>query len=161
MERVIVCPVCHDSDTCFEEMQENYSSYMCFNCGFMSDSRYRAGSVELVDNMNASPQLVQDLQHHDEKKGIVWFPCVINMGELGIIYPDEDPQEKAAFKAKQKKNYVWKYAKVVEISEDMREQYDNYDKRLDVENAQVYSKHEFFKACQDMGIIKDLDKKDK
>ena len=161
MERVIVCPVCYDSDTCFEEVQENYSSYMCFNCGFMSDSRYRAGSVELVDNMNASPQLVQDLQHHDEKKGIVWFPCVINMGELGIIYPDEDPQEKAAFKAKQKKNYVWKYAKVVEISEDMREQYDNYDKRLDVENAQVYSKHEFFKACQDMGIIKDLDKKDK
>ena len=161
MERVIDCPICYDSDTCFEEVQENYSSYMCFNCGFMSDSRYRAGSVELVDNMNASPQLVQDLQHHDEKKGIVWFPCVINMGELGIIYPDEDPQEKAAFKAKQKKNYVWKYAKVVEISEDMREQYDNYDKRLDVENAQVYSKHEFFKACQDMGIIKDLDKKDK
>ncbi len=156
MERVIVCPVCYDSDTCFEEMQENYSSYMCFNCGFMSDSRYRVGSVELIDNMNASPQLVKDLQYHDEKKGIVWFPCVINMGEMGIIYPDEDPQEKAAFESKQKKNYVWKYAKVVEISEDMREQYDNYDKRLDVENAKVYGKFEFFKACQDMGIIKDL-----
>ena len=23
MERVIVCPVCKDSDTCFEEMQEH------------------------------------------------------------------------------------------------------------------------------------------
>ena len=34
--------------------------------------------------------------------------------------------------------------------------YNNYDKRLDVENAKVYSKYEFFKACQDMGIIKDL-----
>lgn len=161
MERVITCPVCYDSDSCFEEMQEQFSSYMCFNCGFMSDSRYRAGSVELLDNMNASPQLVQDLQHHDLKKNIVWFPCVINMGELGIIYPDEDPQEKAAFKATDKKNYVWKYAKVIEIPEDMREQYDNYDKRLDVENAKVYEKFEFFKACQDMGIIKDLDKKDK
>ena len=31
MERVITCPVCYDTDTCFEEMQENYSSYMCFN----------------------------------------------------------------------------------------------------------------------------------
>ena len=113
MERVIVCPVCKDSDTCFEEIQENFSSYMCFNCGFMSDTRYRAGSVELLDNLNQSPQLVQDLQYNDETKGIVWFPCVINMGELGIIYPDEDSQDKAAFKATDKKNYVWKYAKVV------------------------------------------------
>ena len=156
MERVIVCPVCKDSDTCFEEIQENFSSYMCFNCGFMSDTRYRAGSVELLDNLNQSPQLVQDLQYFDEAKGIVWFPCVINMGELGIIYPDEDPQDKASFKATDKKNYVWKYAKVAEIPEEERAKYDNYDKRLDVENAKVYGKYEFFKACQDMGIIKDL-----
>ena len=161
MERVIVCPVCKDTDTCFEEIQENFSSYMCFNCGFMSDTRYRAGSVELLDNLNQSPQLVQDLQYFDEAKGIVWVPCVINMGELGIIYPDEDSQDKAAFKATDKKNYVWKYAKVVEIPEDMTGLYDNYDKRLDVENAKTYGKHEFFKACQDMGIIQDLNKKDK
>ena len=89
MERVIICPVCKDSDTCFEEIQEHFSSYMCFNCGYMSDTRYRAGSVELLDNLNQSPQLVQDLQYFDEAKGIVWFPCVINMGEKGIIYPDE------------------------------------------------------------------------
>ena len=161
MERVIVCPVCHDSDSCFEEIQEHFSSYMCFNCGFMSDSRYRIGSVELIDNMTASPQLVQDLQYHDEKKGIVWFPCVINMGERGIIYPDEDTSAvEASYMHGNKKKYVWKYAKVAEIPEEERAKYDNYDKRLDVENAQVYSKHEFFKACQDMGIIKDLKVKD-
>ena len=156
MERVVVCPVCKDTDSCFEEMQENFSSYMCFNCGYMSDSRYRVGSVELVDNMNASPQLVQDLQYVDETKGIVWFPCVINMGELGIIYPDEDSQNKAAFKATDKKNYVWKYAKVVEIPEDEREKYDNYDSRLDVENAETYEKFEFLEACKSMGITQDL-----
>ena len=156
MERVIICPVCKDSDTCFEEIQEHFSSYMCFNCGYMSDTRYRAGSVELLDNLNQSPQLVQDLQYFDEAKGIVWFPCVINMGEKGIIYPDEDSQTSAAFKAAQKKNYVWKYAKVVEIPEEDREKFNNYDKRLDVENAKLYGKYDFFKACQDMGIIKDL-----
>ena len=110
MERVIVCSVCKDMDSCFEEIQDNFSSFMCFNCGFMSDTRYRAGSVELLDNLNKSPQLIQDLQYHDEQKDIVWFPCVINMGELGVIYPDEDLQEKAAFRAKEKKSYVWKYS---------------------------------------------------
>ena len=156
MERVIVCSVCKDMDSCFEEIQDNFSSFMCFNCGFMSDRRDRAGRVELLDNLNKSPQLIQDLQYHDEQKDIVWFPCVINMGELGVIYPDEDLQEKAAFRAKEKKSYVWKYAKVVDVPEDEREKYNNYDKRLDVENAQVYDKHEFLNACQDMGIIKDL-----
>ena len=162
MERVVICPVCKDGDSCFEEMQENFSSFMCFNCGYMSDTRYRVGSVELVDNMNASPQLVQDLQYHDESRGIVWFPCVINMGELGIIYPDESvsSESRASFKAKDKKNYVWKYAKVVEIPEEERANYNNYDKRLDVDNAKVYDKFEFFNACQDMGIIKDLKKKE-
>ena len=156
MERVIVCPVCKDSDTCFEEIQENFSSYMCFNCGFMSDTRYRAGSVELLDNLNQSPQLVQDLQYHDEKKGIVWFPCVINMGELGIIYPDEDSQDKASFKATDKKNYVWKYAKVIEIPEEEREKYNNYDRRLDVEDAKRFSQYNFLGACEELGITKDL-----
>ena len=43
MERVIDCPVCYNTDQCFEEVQEEYSSYLCFNCGFMSDSRYEIG----------------------------------------------------------------------------------------------------------------------
>ena len=67
-----------------------------------------------------------------------------------MIFPEGTP-----------KDYVWKYAKVVEIPEEERVNYNNYDKRLDVENAKVYGKYEFFKACQDMGIIKDLDKKGK
>ena len=40
MERVVDCPVCYDPDTCFEDIQEEFKSYMCFNCGFMSSSYY-------------------------------------------------------------------------------------------------------------------------
>ena len=42
------------------------------------------------------------------------------MCERVIIYPDEDPQQKAEFKATEKTNYVWKYAKVVEIPEEVQ-----------------------------------------
>ena len=71
------------------------------------------------------------------------------MGPKGIIFPEGST-----------KLWTWKYAKVVEIPEEERANYNNYDKRLDVENAQVYGKFEFFKACQDMGIIQDLKPKD-
>ena len=141
MERVIDCPCCFDTDKCFEDIQEEFSSYLCFACGYMSDSRYKIGSVNLIENLKTSPQLVQDLQYHDKARGIVWFPCVINMGEMGIIFPEGT-----------KKDYKWKYAKLVDIPEEQRDIYEGHSKRLDVENANTYDKDNFLQACKDMGI---------
>ena len=139
MERVIICPRCLDTDHCFEEVQETYSSYLCFSCGFMSDSRYSVG------NLKKSPKLVQDTAFEDEKRNIIWFPSVVNMGDLGMIFPEGTPEE-----------YVWRYAKVIEIPEEERDQYNNYDRRLDVDNAETFKRNEFIKACEAMGITRKM-----
>ena len=145
MERVITCPVCWDNNQCFEEVQETFSSYLCFHCGFMSDSRYEVDSLQLLDNLKKSPKLVQKLKVEDKERNIMWFPSVINMGELGMIFPEGTPED-----------YVWKYAKVIDIPEEERHKYDNYDKRLDVDGAFTFSQNEFMKACDEMGITKEL-----
>ena len=145
MERVITCPVCWDNNQCFEEVQETFSSYLCFHCGFMSDSRYEVDSLQLLDNLKKSPKLVQELKIEDKERNIMWFPSVINMGELGMIFPEGTPEE-----------YVWKYAKVIDIPEEERHKYDNYDRRLDVEGAFTFNRHEFMKAGDEMGITKEL-----
>ena len=145
MERVISCPVCWDNNQCFEEVQETFSSYLCFHCGFMSDSRYEVDSLQLLDNLKKSPKLVQELKFEDKDRNIMWFPSVINMGELGMIFPEGSPED-----------YVWKYAKVIDIPEEERHKYDNYDKRLDVDGAFTFSQNEFMKACDEMGITKEL-----
>ena len=145
MERVIDCPVCYDTDRCFEDIQENFVSYLCFNCGFMSDSRFEIDSVGLIENLKKSPKLVQDLQFKDKKKNIEWFPAVINMGEKGLIFPEGQPD-----------NYVWKYAQVVDVPEEEREKYNNYDRRLDVENAESFGQKGFLEACKQMGITRDI-----
>lgn len=145
MERVIDCPVCGNTDQCFEEVQETFSSFLCFCCGFMSDSRYEIGSLQLIENLKKSPKLVQDTQLKDTERGIVWFPSVINMGELGMIFPEGTPD-----------NYKWKYARVVDIPEEERPIYDNHVKRLDVENAMTFERDEFLKACEEMGITQRL-----
>ena len=145
MERVITCPVCWDNNQCFEEVQETFSSYLCFHCGFMSDSRYEVDSLQLLDNLKKSPKLVQELKVEDKERNIMWFPSVINMGELGMIFPEGSPED-----------YVWKYAKVIDIPEEERHKDDNYDKRLDVDGAFTFSQNEFMKACDEMGITKEL-----
>ena len=144
MEKVIICPVCFDSDKCFEDVQETFSSYLCFACGFMSDSRYEIGSLQLIDNLKKSPQLVRETQFEDKDRNITWFPSVINMGKLGMIFPEGTKDE-----------YVWKYAKVIDIPEEDRKLYDNYSQTLDVENAETFKQHEFIEACKAMGITED------
>ena len=57
MERVIDCPCCKDIDSCFEEVQENFSSFICFKCGFMSDSRFEHGSLQTIENEKTTPKL--------------------------------------------------------------------------------------------------------
>ena len=145
MEKVITCPVCFDADHCFEDIQETFSSYLCFKCGFMSDSRYEIGSLKLIDNLKNSPKLVRESKFEDKDRNIVWFPSIINMGKLGIIFPEGDSEK-----------YIWKYAKLVDVPEEERAIYDNYDQRLDVENAQTFGQNEFMKACKAMGITREL-----
>ena len=145
MEKIIDCPVCFNTDQCFEEVQKEYSSFLCFHCGFMSDSRYQLGSLEMIDNLKNSPKLVQETKFEDTERNIMWFPSVINLGELGMIFPEGTPEK-----------YVWRYAKVVDIPVAEREKFNNYSKRLDVENAMTFGQYEFMKACEEMGITRDM-----
>ena len=145
MERVIDCPCGKDKDSCFEEVQENFSSFMCFACGFMSDTRFEKDSLQTIENEKSTPRLVTDLKFHDKERDIIWYPSVINMGALGMIFPEGSP-----------KKWNWRYAKVVEIPQNEREQYEGYSSRLDIENAKTFDKDDFLSACKEMGITKDL-----
>ena len=136
MERVIDCPLCYDQDRCFEDVQETFSSYMCFNCGFMSNSNY---TDENMDKIQQTSQLVKDLSVKDYDRNIWWYPSVVNMGKLGIIFPEGSTND-----------WVWKFASVVKVDEEDKEKYpvpgkdgEYYTERLDVENAVEFGQYEF------------------
>jgi Zn ribbon nucleic-acid-binding protein len=146
MERVIDCPVCYDQDSCFEDIQEEFKSYMCFNCGFMSSTYYTKDSDNKVEGTS---QLVNDLKFFDKEREIYWYPSVVNMGKLGIIYPEGSVD-----------NWKWRFAVVVEVEEDEKESYPVldeegkfYTEKLDVENAMEFGQYEFMLACKAMGIV--------
>jgi len=151
MERKITCPNCFNSTQCFEEeiKNKNFSSYMCFNCGFNSNSLYKNDSQELEKAVNASTQLMNEVSMYDYERNIHWFPSVLNMGQLGIIYPEGT-----------RDNWMWKFASVRELSEEEKKdpKYKGHQSMLDVETAIEYGQYEFLNACTDMGIIKGVDK---
>ena len=149
MERVIDCPICYDSDTCFEDTQEKFKSYMCFNCGFMSSSHYIEENLDKVENTS---KLVNELKFFDEEREIYWYPSVVNMGPKGIIFPEGNVE-----------HWVWKYAEVVEVPKEEQKNYpipdkdgEFYTEKLDVENAQTFGQYEFLAACKLMGITTEI-----
>ena len=93
MERVIDCLFCKDKDSLFEEVQENFSSFMCFACGFMSDTRFEKDSLQTIENEKSTPRLVTELKFQDTERDIIWYPSVINMGALGMIFPEGNQKE--------------------------------------------------------------------
>lgn len=152
MEKKITCPNCFNGERCFEDIQEQedntFSSYMCFNCGYTSNSAYTWDSPELKKAQTGATQLMNDVSYFDEERNIMWFPSVLNMGKLGVIYPEGS-----------KNNWVYKFAQVRKLTELEKKnpQFEGHHSMLDVEEAKTYGQYEFLKACQDMGIIKELD----
>ena len=149
MESKTSCPICKDlHNNCVVEKTEvdglPFESYICFECGLTSNSYFALDSEHLEKATENNTQLMNDLKFIDEERGIVWFPSVINMGEKGIIYPDGSMTD-----------WHWNYAAVIDVPEEERDQYDGHDKRLDIENPQIFGQFEFMDACMAMGIVKD------
>ena len=148
MEQKTECPCDLKSKNCFVEQTEiegkPFESYICFQCGMTSNSYLAFDSDKLEEYTKSHSKLMNDLKIFDKERDIVWFPSVINMGEKGIIYPEGD-----------RVNWHWYYAKVVDIPEEDRDEYDGHEKRLDVENAEKFGQFEFMEACKSMGVIVD------
>jgi hypothetical protein len=145
----ITCPNCFDSNQCFEDKLEveNFSSYMCFNCGFASNSLYVNDSDSLKKVQDSSTELMREVSMYDYDRKIHWFPSILNMGKMGMIYPEGT-----------KNNWIWKLAEVRKLSpeEQQHPQYKGHEHTLDMENAKEYGQYEFLDACKEMGIIKEL-----
>ena len=151
-ELKITCPNCFNDEKCFEDVQDQddkkFSSYMCFNCGFTSNSAYTWDSPELKKAQVGATQLMNDVALFDETRNIMWFPSVLNMGKLGVIYPEGTEN-----------NWVSKFAQGRALTELEKkdEKYEGHDQILDVERAETFGQYQFLEACQKMGIIKELD----
>ena len=89
-EKVITCPVCFDNDHCFEEVQDEWSSYICFRCGYTSNSMgdlgivYPEGTKTSWTYKLAQPRPLTKEEKKDEKyKGHDRMLDVDNAKEFG------------------------------------------------------------------------------
>lgn len=160
MEKKAKCPTFSgELHTCFvEELENGFKSYLCFDCGYTTNSALKIGTDKCKEETQNYTELVKDLKVEDKETGLEWYPSVINMGPMGLIYPEGT-----------KHLWYWKVAKVKEIPEKDRKNYPkedgsgNYETFLDIHGAESFQKFEFLEACKKLGITSFVkkDKKDK
>ena len=104
------------------------------------------GNENIEDKVKQdSAQLINKLKVWDDLRKIYWYPSVVNMGKLGIIYPDGTLED-----------WKWKYAKTVPVPKEKQKALSNYSMMLDVDNAVEYERTDFLSAVKEMGIAKDI-----
>tara|TARA_B100000287_G_scaffold149091_1_gene140801 strand:- start:6190 stop:6669 length:480 start_codon:yes stop_codon:yes gene_type:complete len=152
MEKKTTCPTFNgDNHSCFVEVtDEGFESYICFDCGYTSNSALKLNECD--EETQNYTSLVKQLKIEDRERGLEWYPSLINMGAMGMIYPEGEPEL-----------WYYKVAKVKEIPKDQRKNYPKpdggyYETFLDVDGAESFSKYEFLDACKSLGITQHVDK---
>lgn len=138
-----ICPICNISDKLYIDSNETGETRFCLNCGYQTHTKFKINTDELAKYESGNPKIVNALKKADENTGQYWYPAVITLNNLGIIFPDGVDEE----------NWKWGFAEIISIPLFERINYpipgkddEFYETRLDIENAKHFNT---FVAVQD------------
>ena len=148
-DRLEICPKC-GSDACYvTEVNQDINNYLCYGCGFQSNTLMREGEEIMDDQLSMLPELYKDLRHED-KTGQVWFPSTVNLPKQGMVFANGSTTE----------NWKWAAVKAVEVTEEEKSKYpipgkkDQYYKhRMDMTTMKQFEERDFMEALSYIGVL--------
>lgn len=148
----IICPHCGSKNCFHEEVDETTTSYLCMGCGYTSNNLFQTDSEALASYETSMPELYKDIKFVDSERGITWYPTVLNVPTMGIVFVDGTTT----------RDWVWKAAPAVDVDESEKEKYpvpgkpgEFYTRRVSMELAKAFAQNEFTEACKYVGLIKE------
>jgi hypothetical protein len=149
MNNLIICDRC-SSDACMvDEVSIDIKTYMCFGCGFQSNSLMKEGETFYEEQLEALPELYKDLITED-KHGKKWIPSNINVPDKGMIFANGNDIT----------NWVWSAVKAIPVSEEEKIKYpipgkkDQYYKwRMDMSTIKHFAERDFIDALSYIQVI--------
>jgi len=147
----IICPHCGSHNCFHEEVEEGVTSYLCMGCGYTSNYLFKTDSEVLEGYEQPMPQLFKDIKYVDAERGITWYPTVMNVPTLGIVFADGTDAL----------SWKWRAAPAVDVAEGEKEKYpipgnpgEYYTRRIDMSLAKDFEQNQFTDACKYIGLIK-------
>jgi len=146
-DNLTICPRC-GSDACYvQEVNHEIKNYMCYGCGFITNSLMKKGEEFFETQMETLPELYKELMGEDEDTGLIWMPNTINLPNKGMVFAD----------GKNGSNWAWAAVKAIpmpkEEQEKFKEKGKNFKFKMDMENMKHYPEGDFMEALEYIGVF--------
>ena len=146
-DNLTTCDRC-GSDACYvQEVNHEIKNYMCYGCGFITNSLMKKGEEFFETQMETLPELYKELMGEDEDTGLIWMPNTINLPNKGMVFAD----------GKNGSNWAWAAAKAIPMPKEEQEKFKakgkNYKFKMDMENIKHYPESDFMEALEYIGVF--------
>ena len=146
-DNLTTCPRC-GSDACYvQEVNHEIKNYMCYGCGFITNSLMKKGEEFFESQMETLPELYKELMGEDEDTGLIWMPNTINLPNKGMVFAD----------GKNASNWAWAAVKAIPMPKEEQEKFKakgkNYKFKMDMENIKHYPEGDFMEALEYIGVF--------
>ena len=150
MDDLIICPKC-GSDACYkQEVNDKVTNYMCYGCGFISNSLMKDGEEYWEQQQISLPKLYKDLIYKDENNQY-WIPNTTNHPESGMVFVNGSNIN----------DWSWAATKAIEVTKKEKLKYpipgkpgEYYKHRMDMENLKSFNReHGYMDALSYIGIL--------
>ena len=146
-DNLTICPRC-GSDACYvQEVNHEIKNYMCYGCGFITNSLMKKGEEFFESQMETLPELYKELMGEDEDTGLIWMPNTINLPNKGMVFAD----------GTRANNWAWAAVKAIPMPEDEAEKFKakgkDYKFKMDMENIKHYPESDFMEALEYIGVF--------
>lgn len=149
MDNLVICDRC-GSDACYvQEINSEIKNYMCYGCGFLTNTFMKEGSEFLTQQVEILPELYKDLFFTDSE-GKIWMPTVVNEPTQGMIFANGTNRE----------NWKWTGVKAVEVKEEEKKKYpipgkkgQYYSYRMDMTTQKHFEERDFTGALEYIGLL--------
>ncbi len=146
-DNLTTCDRC-GSDACYtQEVNHEIKNYMCYGCGFVTNSLMKKDEQFFEEQMEILPELYKELMGEDEDTGLIWMPNTINLPNKGMVFAD----------GKNASNWAWAAVKAIPMPEDEKEKFKakgkNYKFKMDMENMKHYPEGDFMEALEYIGVF--------
>lgn len=146
-DNLTICDRC-GSDACYvQEVNHEIKNYMCYGCGFVTNSLMKKGEQFFEEQFEILPELYKELMGEDENTGLIWMPNTINLPNKGMVFAD----------GKNGSNWAWAAVKAIPMPEDEKEKFKekgkDYKFKMDMENIKHYPESDFMEALEYIGVF--------
>ena len=146
-DNLTTCDRC-GSDACYvQEVNHEIKNYMCYGCGFITNSLMKKGEEFFETQMETLPELYKELMGEDENTELIWMPNTINLPNKGMVFAD----------GKNSSNWAWAAVKAIPMPKEEQEKFKakgkNFKFKMDMENIKHYPEGDFMEALEYIGVF--------